>query len=141
MLPLFVYKKLKSNQKALTITEIMVSVIILSVIAAFAIPNFVKSIRKNHIRTANFNLIALHSAQQAYRARHSTFYDFDGSETLATANSIFSLNISDTDHNYLFSGNTTSFTIIARPSDSAYDLTLTQATIGPTNPQCTGSCP
>ncbi|MCD4781934.1 MAG: prepilin-type N-terminal cleavage/methylation domain-containing protein [Candidatus Omnitrophica bacterium] len=131
----------KENKQGFTILEIMITIVILSVIVAFTIPSFTKSIRRSQLRAARLNLISIHASQRIYKAKKANYYDFNGSETLASTNTIFDLNNNDDVHTYIFTGDLTSFTIIARPADSAYDLTITEAAVTSGNPACTGTCP
>ena len=75
-------KKLHKNKRAFTIMEIVIVVILIGIIAAFALPNYNKSIRKSHERDAVLQLQALHAANLIFRARNGDYFDTVGTGEL-----------------------------------------------------------
>ena len=51
-----------------TLMELMIVVVLIGVVASFAIPNYQKSIRKSHEKDAALQLTALHAANMMYKA-------------------------------------------------------------------------
>ena len=90
--------------KGFTLMELMVVVIIIGVIAAFAIPNYSKSVQKAHERDMLAQLISIHASNLLYRSYAGKYWNTTGvSQGLAAINSTLSINIiagSGTIYNY-----------------------------------------
>ncbi len=71
-----------NKDKAFTLTELMVVVILIGIIAAFALPNYNKAIAKAHERDAIVQLMAIHAACKIYNAQAGQYpqeaLDIDG---------------------------------------------------------------
>ena len=139
-----------NNQRPLapgfTLLELMVVVIIVGVIAAFAIPNYNKSMQKAHERDMLVQLTAINAANLLYRSYAGKYWDTTGGTQYLTAiNSALSINIianSGTTYDYR-SANGSSYTATA--DWDSYTLEVTQAAIDaasvPPNPCCqTDNC-
>ena len=126
---------------AFTIMEIMVVVIILGVIAGFAIPNFSKSIERTHMTDAINQLQAIHSADQIYFARTRAYWPATAVNDVTAINTALSTNIIENGMAYNCSGDGTSFTCTATRTGSTFVVTVTEAPLSDTNPACTGACP
>jgi len=145
-----------SNGKGFTLTELMIVVVLIGVIAAFAIPEYGKSVRKSQERNTIMELLSLHSANQVYEARSGDF--LTGTNlNLTQINTGLSINLSGLDvaYDYDFKagkkggagrykatatgtgGNTFSIRVDEDP------LVLRGAGKGVRNPCCSGkaSCP
>lgn len=59
----------RAFQNAFTLIELMIVVTLIGIIAAFAIPNYQKSIRKQHERDAIIQLTTIHAANEIYNAQ------------------------------------------------------------------------
>ncbi|MCA9399077.1 MAG: prepilin-type N-terminal cleavage/methylation domain-containing protein [Candidatus Omnitrophica bacterium] len=96
-------KNFAKKQHGLTLTEIMVATIALSVITAVAMPNYNKAVEKSYYRQALTNLNTIKSAAENYRAIHRTF-GVNGAEfkTLPEINSHLGINISDDHFSYIY---------------------------------------
>ncbi len=121
----------------------MIVVIIIAVIAGFAIPNYQKTVERSYRRTAEANLIALHGAQQIYRSTYGTFW---GTGDAAAINTNLALNIIENGMTYTSTGATAAaFTVTAVRWGPAttFTVTVTNAVIntGGGNPSCAGTCP
>jgi len=62
------------TRKAFTLTELIVTIIILSVIAGFAIPKFVGVVEKGYQDEAKNQLRAIHAAEQIYFSRRGYYW-------------------------------------------------------------------
>ncbi len=57
------------NRKAFTLSELMITVIILGVIASFGIPSYTKSVNRSREKDALFNLELIREAVKLYMVR------------------------------------------------------------------------
>jgi prepilin-type N-terminal cleavage/methylation domain-containing protein len=62
------------QQRAFTLMEIMVVVIVVGVIAGFALPNYGKAVERAYERDGMNNLILLSSAQEAYKSKYGDYW-------------------------------------------------------------------
>lgn len=126
--------------------ELMVVVIIIGIIAAFAIPNYQKSIERAYERDAIANLTTLHGANQIYRAQNNVYWPQSASSsTYAVINANLGLALIENGMTYSAVGNAlgSTFTATARrwgPA-AAFTLSVTDAVISASNPSCSGTCP
>ena len=65
------------RRNAFTLTELLIVVIVIGLIAGFAIPNYQKSVERAHRRDAETNLMAMHAANSSYRAEFGFFWPGD----------------------------------------------------------------
>ncbi len=79
------------NFKAFTLTELMVVVILIGIIAAFALPNYQKAILKAHERDAVVQLTVIHAALKIYEAQANTYPE--GHFDLTNINTTLGLNV------------------------------------------------
>ena len=143
---------MRFNKKntAFTLTELMVVVIIIGVMASFAIPNYILSIERSHRRDAETQLMTIWSANQIYRAQNGVYWPPPNTTGDITAiNSNLSLGIIPNGMTYNCAGLSADalnpfgrFTCTAaRQPSSSFTITVTQTQISGTNPSCGGSCP
>jgi type IV pilus assembly protein PilA len=64
-----------NNQKGFSLTELMIVVAIIGILATIAIPNFLRYQAKAKQTEAKSNLVALHTAQIAYFAENNGYID------------------------------------------------------------------
>lgn len=125
------------SAKGFTLMELMIVVIIIGVIAAFAIPNYNKSVQKAYERDMLAQLISIHAANLLYRSYDGKYWDTGGTDQgLAAINSTLSINIianSGATYNYN-SANGSTYTATA--TWDAYTIEVTEASISATNPCC-----
>ena len=144
------FKKEKNiSKKAFTLTEMMLTVTILAIMTAFAIPSFSKSVRKAHERDAVSQLRILHAANLMYYSNNNSYLSGAGLD-IGTINSNLGTNIiaNGMTYSYSFTG-ANPFTVPAAhavwdESGNANDFTvcIKQVEIDNTNPCCSaGSCP
>lgn len=130
--------------RAFTIMEILIVVIILGIIAAFAIPNYGRSVAQSHLQDAIMQLSAIRTANQIYYARTGAYWPPSGTKNVSEINSSLSLNIIENDMSYTCTGTGTTFTCDAVSSGgSSFTTRVTQAPLSTTNPQCISgaACP
>ncbi len=128
--------------KGFTLMELMIVVVIIGIIAAFAIPNYNKSIQKAHERDMLVQLTSIHAANLLYRSYDGKYWDTGGTDKdMADINSALSINIianSGTTYNYN-SANGTSYTATATWNPCV--LKVTEAATDATNPgKASGTC-
>ena len=132
--------KIFKPKSAFTIIEIITVVVIIGIIAAFALPNFNKSLEKGRYRNARLNVIAIHSALKIYFAQNGTY--LPAAADLDTINSNLDINIVDNDFDYSYVATATTFSIAAARVGLNYTITADQDSISDTNPTCSGpDCP
>jgi len=125
-----------------TLLELMVVVIIIGIIAGFAIPNYNKSMQKAHERDILTQLTSIHAANLLYRSYDGKYWNTGGvDKNMAEINSALSINIianGGTTYNYN-SANGSVYEAIG--TWDSYTLKVTEAAIDATNPCCdSGSC-
>jgi type IV pilus assembly protein PilA len=80
--------QLKKIAKGFTLIELMIVVAIIGILAAIAIPNFVKFQCRSKQSEAKGNLKALYVAQESYRAEFDTYLANCGTSCTAGTNDI-----------------------------------------------------
>lgn len=130
--------------------ELMIVVFIISVMAAFVIPNYSKSIERSHRKDAETQLTTIWSANQIYRSQNGRYWPLDASNyNITSINSTLGLGIIANGMTYNCTGGPISgpnpygtFTCTAaRLPSSSFTITVTQTQIDSSNPSCSGSCP
>ena len=124
--------------------ELMVVIVLISIVAMFAIPNYTKAIRKSHERDMVTQAKLVHAANKIYKAHSSTYWLTGGApETdVAVINYNLGLNlINQGGMTYIYysqDGSTFNLTI------TWYDFSIfiNEGVISTSNPCCSaGSCP
>jgi prepilin-type N-terminal cleavage/methylation domain-containing protein len=70
-----VFAKSRRNSAGFTLVELAVVVVIIGVLAAFAVPRFLASVERSKAAEAFNYLATVHSAQERYHARQGTYAD------------------------------------------------------------------
>jgi type IV pilus assembly protein PilE len=126
--------------KAFTIMEILIVVIIVGIIAAFAIPNYGKSVDQSHTQDAIIQLSAIRTANQLYYARTSKFWPaVAGTKDVSAINTALSLNIIENAMTYTCDvpgALGTTFVCTATPASGGTNITVNQNALSTTNPGC-----
>ena len=78
---------------AFTLMELMVVLVIVGIISAFALPNYWKAINKQNVRISGSNLLTIYTAQQAYKTNMSSYYGVRFVSTLSDINQNLGLHI------------------------------------------------
>jgi type IV pilus assembly protein PilA len=108
----------KQSEKGFTLVELLVVIIIIGILAAIALPNFLNQGAKAKQTEAKQNVGLINRTQTAYRSEKSTFANnFD---TLATGSLAGSgTSVSSANYAYTLSGTTENASIIADAKDGA----------------------
>jgi len=124
------------NCRAFTLMELMVVVIIVGVMALFAIPDYTKSVERAHRKDAEGNLLMIQAAQRVYAARHADTYWGPGN--LGAINSNLELNLLANGATYNCGAGGATFTCTAVRGAWTVSITETSAA-----PSCApvASCP
>lgn len=135
---------INSKQKsAFTLIEIMVTVVLIGVILAFAIPNYQKSIETSYERDAVAQLKTIQGAQFLYKTGTGTFLQTNG---LTNINSLLKIGIIANGFQYNCPvGDATQFTCQAIRTDGVatpYTLEISVSGATQNGPRCSaGTCP
>ena len=141
------------NNKAFTIMEILVVIIIVSVIAIFGLPNYNRSLERAYEREAIEKLKLIHAAQQLYFVGNDNTYwppnGWIGGTTATKININLHLELMESGMIYActVTGNNATFSCAADRGPTAVftvsvDQTILSDTAGIENPCCgAGACP
>ena len=128
--------------------EIITVVVIIGIMATFAIPNYTISIERAHRKDATQNLIAVHTANEIYQANEGSYWPTSGGwNDLAAINTNLRLSIIDNGSEYRCRKTGPNYNCQAcRPQCTGHRFTVAvnQNPISSTNPSCTNgaaSCP
>ena len=133
----------RGSLRAFTLAELVITVVIISMLAAFAIPNYKKAVRKAYERNAILYLITIHGVNEVYKARNGEYVPGAGLD-LAGINGALSINIIDADMSYLYRRATvTTYAATASwTGEGNFTVRVNQNFISASNPCCSaGSCP
>ena len=138
----------KESDIGFTLMELMVVVVIIGIIAGFALPQYQKSVRKSHERDALVQLATLHAANAIYRAKEDEY--LPAAANLAAINSGLNINIIANQKTYTYTRNSTiTYTATAFWDDpnNSFDfrVQIENTAIDNNNPCChsstAGQCP
>lgn len=118
--------------------ELMVVIFLIGVVAAFALPNYDKSIRKAHERDMVEQLKSLHAASLMYKARNGTYWDTSGVSDILVINSTLGIHLisnEGTVYSYTSSGGVAYLADAVLPSIGAA-IRVSPAPLSATNPCC-----
>jgi len=90
------------SKKAFTLMEIMVVIFLLSIIAAFTMPNFAKARRKAHEKEAINQALIFHAANLSFYANNDAFWDTGAGpeNNLAIINQTMGIQLITTGHTF-----------------------------------------
>lgn len=118
------------NRKSFTMLEVIIVVILMGVIAAFAIPSYNKAIEKQRYRNAKLNLSTIYTASRIFKAKNQDYPLMD-LNTLTAINNYFALSISDPNFVYSWSSQSEGgdyFYAWANKPDGSYYVIITDKT-------------
>ena len=113
----------KQSRRGFTLMELMIVVVLIAIIAGFAMPSYIKSLRKAHERDAVLQLSALHAANLIYKAGAGTFLVGDNLNTKAI-NQALGINIVENEMTYRYSSNGVTFNATGTSSDNDNPFTV-----------------
>ena len=134
------------NKHAFTLLEIMVVIVLLGIMVAFALPEYAKSLRRAHERDSVVQLRIIYAANSLYKTQADEYLD-DGGSTLneAQINAGLNIKIHASDMTYEYDRlSTSAYLATAEWSDGGGDFTvgITQDLLSDSNPCCyCDSCP
>jgi len=112
----------RKNTKGFTLIELMIVVAIIGILAAIAIPNFLKFQAKSKQSEAKTNLKAIYTAQTGYYGENNTYNTFDrvNWQPVGTARYTYSLGTDNGITSPTPGPGTVSWAFIIVPTGSAY---------------------
>ena len=121
--------------------ELMVVILLIGIIAAFALPNYDKSIRKAHERDMVEQLKTLHAANLMYKANQGTYWDtaWLANTDISAINSTLGLHLISNDgttYAYIGAAGGGSYTAYAGLLSIGTIIRVTQVPLSSTNPCC-----
>ena len=82
------------NKKAFTLTELLIVVLIIGVMASVGVPNYSRAIDRSHQSDASNQLTTIWAAEQVYRAQNGRFWPPNNNAKNDPANDINAINTS-----------------------------------------------
>lgn len=140
---------LTQNSKGFTLIEILVVIVILSAVTAFAVPSYRKTVEQAHQRDAITQLRALHAAQAIFRStsNNDLYYPSNNSTVAIDAiNTNLGINLIANDMTYTCTGigGGTSYRCdaVRNAPAASFTVRVTNAPLSSSNPSCVaGACP
>jgi prepilin-type N-terminal cleavage/methylation domain-containing protein len=128
--------------KAFTLMEVVIVIVIIGIIAAFGLPNYVKSVARANAKDAAANLRIIASALQVYRAQVGGWPDAADLEDVNEINQTLAVSIIP--NNMTYSCDDTAGFQCNADSPSGWQLQIDETTTLPFDPYCSsgvGTCP
>lgn len=132
------------KKRAFTVMELMTVVVIVGVIAAFAIPKLTLTMDRAHEQDAVTQLTAIHAANKLYRAQNGTYWPPDATTySLAQLNTALGLSIMANGLTYTCDGSDGStFACRGTSTSGSFMAAVTEAALSVgTNPSVVNPCP
>jgi prepilin-type N-terminal cleavage/methylation domain-containing protein len=130
-----------------TLTELLIVVIIMGILAGFSLPNYTRSVKRARARDALNNLTAIHAAQLIYRSSNSVFRRCIDVTAINNLNGTATLNVIQNGATYSCNDQGVNPPTVCRAvaaGDFTVTVTLASAINPGANPLCSssnGSCP
>ncbi len=123
------------RSKGFTLIELMVVVIIMSIMVALTVPNYINTREKALDKEAVAALRLVYAANKHYFSKLDHYYPTAGSPTIANINANLSIALSSGAWNYALSGTGATFSATAGRGGRTW--TVNQGT---STPACSGTC-
>src|SRR5262249_24734927 len=106
----------QATQKSFTLMELMLAAVIVAILASMALVSYNKAVDQARIDEAKRQVILIHGANEAYKAKHWQYWPNDGGshKSISEINTNLQINL-PTSYTYLFSGDGTSWTCQMQP--------------------------
>jgi prepilin-type N-terminal cleavage/methylation domain-containing protein len=132
---------MKMLQSGFTLVEVIISIVILAVLTAFALPVYTRSLEEQRERAALVQLQALHTANQLHFAQVRPQRFVPGERTVDEINALLRISIlPGNDMNFFYNGiNDQTYTAQFRWSMGGgvfKQIMVDENPLGPTNPCC-----
>ena len=131
------------GSRAFTLAELIVVVVVVSLMAAFAVPSYRKVMTRSTERSATMNIMTIHGANEIYRAKSggNDEYAPGAGLNLAGINTALPLNIVDNRVTYSYTRATTTTYTVTAALAGQFTLTLDEGRVTYDNPCCSaGTC-
>lgn len=129
------------------LTELMIVVLIIGILAAIAVPNYVRTQERAKVQEAVVALKLIRAGEEIYQGEYGAFYgpddDFGETSTPGTANTNLRLDLNETDWDYeIIAADASSFTATADRTGGGYDTCVYTITESAADPSISsGTCP
>lgn len=124
-----------SRPAGFTLIELMVVVIVMSILVALTVPNYINTREKALDKEAVAALRLMYAANKHYFSKLDHYYPTAGSPSLANINANLSIALNSSSWSYALTGTGGTFTATAQRSGRTW--TVNQ---GSSTPTCSGSC-
>lgn len=134
------HQTFRSSGSGFTLMEVMVVIVLLTIMAAFAIPNYSDSVNRTRVRDAVAQLSVLNAANAVYNAQASEF--FPGTSLAIDAiNTGLNINLIANGLTYSYTRDTATTYTATAVYGSTFTVRVNQTSISSTNPCCfAGNC-
>ena len=120
------------NKRGFTIMEVIIAIVLLGLVSAFAVPNYGRAIRKSAERSAIAQLTGIYATARLVNDATGRYPNSGGAQDETWINNNLDLNITERDVQITYNGSNTAFTATAVLSTGA-SIRMTQIDIDPTN--------
>ena len=131
------------KNKAFTLLEIMVVVVLIGIIAAFAIPSYQNAVDRANTRKMILDAILIHSSLQIFKAKNGYYWPLTGTTVIyfdSQINAALGLNLSlppDVNAAYMCYGFATGTATKCQLASTAANIVISaEVVINSTNPSC-----
>lgn len=128
------------QRRAYTLMEVMIVIVLLVIMASFAIPNYVDSVNRTRVRDAVSQLTVLNAADAVYKSQANAYLAGTGL-TIDQINTGLNINLIANDLTYSYTRSSTTAYTATATFGSSFTVRVNEAAISSTNPCCSaGTC-